>query len=110
MLVMMNIDDVLVRWLRYKLAGCCAVVLQSMFLCGCSLPVQQEGKMGGVYIQLTFIDTIINFGQGILAFFVLGLDPEAFLMPLRKRWVLPACLRLSFVYLVTSIGMHMYVH
>ncbi|XP_043238091.1 integral membrane protein GPR155-like isoform X2 [Amphibalanus amphitrite] len=59
----------------------------SMFLCGCSLPVQREGKMGGVYIQLTFIDTIINFGQGILAFFVLGLDPEALLMPLRKRWM-----------------------
>ncbi|XP_037089021.1 integral membrane protein GPR155-like [Pollicipes pollicipes] len=59
----------------------------SMFLCGCSLPVQREGKMGGVYIQLTFIDTIINFGQGVLAFFVLGLDPEAFLMPLRSRWM-----------------------
>ena len=57
-----------------------------MFLCGCSLPVQQEGKMGGVYIQLSFLDTVINFGQGILAFFVLGLDPEAFLMPLRKRF------------------------
>ena len=43
--------------------------------------------MGGVYIQLSFIDTVINFGQGVLAFLVLGLDPEAFLMPLRKMWV-----------------------
>lgn len=55
-----------------------------MFLCGCSLPVQRFGRMGGVYIQLTFIDTIINFGQGVLAFLVLGLDPEVFLMPFRS--------------------------
>jgi len=63
--------------------------------------VQRLGRMGGVYIQLTFIDTVINFGQGLLAFLVLGLDPEAFLMPFRNSWMslrygsTSVCLRLS---------------
>lgn len=40
----------------------------------------------GIYVELEFLDVILNYGQGIFSFFVFGLDTEFIVEPCLKIW------------------------
>ncbi|XP_059478612.1 integral membrane protein GPR155 isoform X2 [Neocloeon triangulifer] len=43
-------------------------------------------KISGIFIELSFLDASLNFGQSIFAFAVFGLDSELIILPFVKRW------------------------
>ncbi|XP_065335026.1 lysosomal cholesterol signaling protein [Cloeon dipterum] len=43
-------------------------------------------KLSGIFIELSFLDASLNFGQSIFAFAVFGLDSELIVLPFIKRW------------------------
>ncbi|XP_067118557.1 lysosomal cholesterol signaling protein-like [Centruroides vittatus] len=40
----------------------------------------------GIYVELEFLDVILNYGQGIISFFVFGLDAEVVVQPCIQIW------------------------
>lgn len=43
-------------------------------------------KMSGIYIELSFLDATLNFGQSIIVFAVFGLDSKEIVLPVLKYW------------------------
>ncbi|XP_074658846.1 lysosomal cholesterol signaling protein-like [Tubulanus polymorphus] len=42
--------------------------------------------MGGVYVELEFLDAAFNFGQSCFVFVTFGLDTDLIILPFVKRW------------------------
>lgn len=43
-------------------------------------------QMSGIYIELSFLDATLNFGQSIIVFSIFGLDTKEIALPLLKYW------------------------
>ena len=43
-------------------------------------------KMSGIYIELSFLDVTLNFGQSVIVFAVFGVDTKDLILPLLKYW------------------------
>ncbi|XP_019875971.2 integral membrane protein GPR155 isoform X2 [Aethina tumida] len=43
-------------------------------------------QMSGIYIELSFLDATLNFGQSIMAFAIFGLDTKEIVLPIMKWW------------------------
>lgn len=43
-------------------------------------------KMSGIYIELSFLDAMLNFGQSIIIFTVFGLDSKEIILRIIKLW------------------------
>lgn len=43
-------------------------------------------QMSGIYIELSFLDATLNFGQSIIVFAIFGIDTKEILLPLLKYW------------------------
>lgn len=43
-------------------------------------------KTSGIYIELSFLDATLNFGQSIIVFAVFGLDSKEILLPILRYW------------------------
>lgn len=43
-------------------------------------------KTSGIYVELSFLDATLNFGQSIIVFAVFGLDSKEILLPILKYW------------------------
>lgn len=56
--------------------------LQGIALCVWTLVME---KISGIFIELSFLDASLNFGQSIFAFAVFGLDSELIILPFIKR-------------------------
>lgn len=42
--------------------------------------------ISGIYIELSFLDATLNFGQSIIIFAIFGLDTQEIWLPLVKYW------------------------
>lgn len=42
--------------------------------------------ISGIYIELSFLDATLNFGQSIIIFAIFGLDTKEILLPIIKYW------------------------
>ncbi|XP_049954684.1 integral membrane protein GPR155 [Schistocerca serialis cubense] len=42
--------------------------------------------MSGIYVELSFLDASLNFGQSIFVFAIFGLSPKAAILPFIKLW------------------------
>ncbi|XP_056633190.1 integral membrane protein GPR155 [Diorhabda sublineata] len=42
--------------------------------------------MSGIYIELSFLDATLNFGQSIIVFAIFGLNTKEIILPLLKYW------------------------
>ncbi|KAK3853959.1 hypothetical protein Pcinc_018287 [Petrolisthes cinctipes] len=68
-------------------------VVLLLFLCGsmivgfalCMWTLVTEG-VNGVYIELVFLDIVLNFGQGFFTAAIFGLDTRLIVVPLLKWW------------------------
>ena len=58
--------------------------IQGLFLSVWNLVMD---TMTGVYVEVAFIDGALNFGQGVFAFLLFGLDNELIILPLVHWWV-----------------------
>ncbi|KAK7068809.1 hypothetical protein SK128_020429, partial [Halocaridina rubra] len=64
-----------------------------LFLCGsmivgfalCMWTLVTE-EVNGVYVELVFLDIVLNFGQGFFTAAIFGLDTKLIVMPLLKLW------------------------
>jgi len=45
-------------------------------------------KISGIFVELSFLDASLNFGQSIFAFAVFGLDSELIVLPFVKRYAI----------------------
>ncbi|CAH0548586.1 unnamed protein product [Brassicogethes aeneus] len=63
------------------------LLLCSMFV-GLSLSIWTlvMEQMSGIYIELSFLDATLNFGQSILIFAIFGLDTKEIVLPVLKFW------------------------
>ncbi|XP_022903985.2 lysosomal cholesterol signaling protein [Onthophagus taurus] len=63
------------------------LLLCSMFV-GLSLCIWTliMDRISGIYIELSFLDTTLNFGQSIIVFAVFGTDTKDIVLPLLKYW------------------------
>ncbi|KAL1501570.1 hypothetical protein ABEB36_006870 [Hypothenemus hampei] len=63
------------------------LLLCSMFV-GLSLSIWTlvMEQISGVYIELSFLDAILNFGQSILVFIIFGLNSKEVVLPIIKFW------------------------
>lgn len=43
-------------------------------------------QMSGIYIELSFLDATLNFGQSIIVFAIFGTDTKEILLPMLKYW------------------------
>lgn len=43
-------------------------------------------QLSGIYVELSFLDATLNFGQALLIFAVFGLDTKEILLPILKLW------------------------
>ncbi|KAJ8984142.1 hypothetical protein NQ317_017792 [Molorchus minor] len=43
-------------------------------------------KMSGIYVELSFLDATLNFGQSIIVFAIFGLDTKEIALPVLKYW------------------------
>lgn len=43
-------------------------------------------QITGIYIELSFLDATLNFGQSIIIFAIFGLDTKEIILPLLKYW------------------------
>lgn len=43
-------------------------------------------QMSGIYIELSFLDATLNFGQSIIVFAVFGTNTKEIVLPLLKYW------------------------
>ncbi|XP_028148362.2 integral membrane protein GPR155 [Diabrotica virgifera virgifera] len=43
-------------------------------------------QMSGIYIELSFLDATLNFGQSIIVFAIFGLNTKEIMLPLLKYW------------------------
>lgn len=43
-------------------------------------------EMSGIYIEIAFLDAILNFGQSLIVFVIFGMDTKELLVPLLKCW------------------------
>lgn len=43
-------------------------------------------QMSGIYIELSFLDATLNFGQSIIIFGIFGLDTKEVVLPVLKLW------------------------
>ncbi|KAF7286570.1 hypothetical protein GWI33_004610 [Rhynchophorus ferrugineus] len=43
-------------------------------------------QISGIYIELSFLDAILNFGQSIIVFVIFGLDVKEVVLPIIKFW------------------------
>ncbi|KAF4533331.1 hypothetical protein B566_EDAN004452 [Ephemera danica] len=63
------------------------LLLCSMFvgiaLCIWTLVMEQ---MSGIYVELSFLDASLNFGQSLFVFACFGLDSQLIVLPFIKRW------------------------
>lgn len=57
--------------------------LQGLALCIWTLVMEQ---MSGIYIELSFLDATLNFGQSIMVFAVFGTNVKEIVLPLIKYW------------------------
>lgn len=68
-------------------------VVLLLFLCGsmivgfalCMWTLVTE-EVNGVYVELVFLDIVLNFGQGFFTAAIFGLDTKLIIMPLLKWW------------------------
>nr|XP_045596730.1 integral membrane protein GPR155-like isoform X2 [Procambarus clarkii] len=68
-------------------------VVLLLFLCGsmivgfalCMWTLVTE-EVNGVYVELVFLDIVLNFGQGFFTAAIFGLDTKLIMMPLLKWW------------------------
>ncbi|XP_076059011.1 integral membrane protein GPR155 homolog anchor isoform X2 [Oratosquilla oratoria] len=68
-------------------------VVLLLFLCGsmivgfalCMWTLVTE-EVNGVYVELVFLDVVLNFGQGFFTAAIFGLDTKLIVVPLLKRW------------------------
>ncbi|XP_066945138.1 lysosomal cholesterol signaling protein isoform X2 [Macrobrachium rosenbergii] len=64
-----------------------------LFLCGsmivgfalCMWTLVTE-EVNGVYVELVFLDIVLNFGQGFFTAAIFGMDTKLIIMPLLKLW------------------------
>ncbi|CAH1115315.1 unnamed protein product [Psylliodes chrysocephalus] len=63
------------------------LLLCSMFV-GLSLSIWTlvMEQMSGIYIELSFLDATLNFGQSIIVFAIFGLNTKEIVLPLLKYW------------------------
>ncbi|XP_066144893.1 lysosomal cholesterol signaling protein [Euwallacea fornicatus] len=63
------------------------LLLCSMFV-GLSLSIWTlvMEQISGIYVELSFLDAILNFGQSILVFVIFGLDVKEVVFPIIKFW------------------------
>lgn len=43
-------------------------------------------QMSGIYIELSFLDATLNFGQSLIVFGIFGTDTKEISIPLYKLW------------------------
>lgn len=43
-------------------------------------------QISGIYIELSFLDAILNFGQSVIVFIIFGLDVKEVALPIIKYW------------------------
>lgn len=43
-------------------------------------------QMSGIYIELSFLDSILNFGQSLMVFAIFGLNIKEISLPILKFW------------------------
>ncbi|KAJ8953723.1 hypothetical protein NQ314_007333 [Rhamnusium bicolor] len=43
-------------------------------------------QMSGIYVELSFLDATLNFGQSIIVFAIFGLDTKEILLPILRYW------------------------
>lgn len=43
-------------------------------------------EMSGIYIELAFLDSTLNFGQSLIVFVIFGVDTKEILLPILKYW------------------------
>ncbi|KAJ8917326.1 hypothetical protein NQ315_002348 [Exocentrus adspersus] len=43
-------------------------------------------QMSGIYVELSFLDALMNFGQSIVVFAIFGLDTKEIVLPILKYW------------------------
>lgn len=43
-------------------------------------------QMSGIYVELSFLDATLNFGQSIIVFAIFGLDTKEIVLPVLKYW------------------------
>ncbi|XP_060534255.1 lysosomal cholesterol signaling protein [Cylas formicarius] len=43
-------------------------------------------QISGIYVELSFLDAILNFGQSFIVFVIFGLDTKEVVLPLVKFW------------------------
>uniref|UniRef100_A0AAR5Q468 DEP domain-containing protein n=1 Tax=Dendroctonus ponderosae TaxID=77166 RepID=A0AAR5Q468_DENPD len=63
------------------------LLLCSMFV-GLSLSIWTlvMEQISGIYVELSFLDAILNFGQSVLVFVIFGLDVKEVVLPVVKFW------------------------
>lgn len=43
-------------------------------------------QISGIYVELSFLDAILNFGQSVIVFIIFGLDVKEVVLPIVKYW------------------------
>ncbi|VEN45839.1 unnamed protein product [Callosobruchus maculatus] len=43
-------------------------------------------QMSGIYVELSFLDATLNFGQSIIVFAIFGLNSKEIVLPILKYW------------------------
>lgn len=59
------------------------IFFKGLALCIWTLVMEQ---MSGIYIELSFLDVTLNFGQSIMVFAVFGTNTKDIVLPLLKYW------------------------
>ncbi|CAL4069876.1 unnamed protein product, partial [Meganyctiphanes norvegica] len=61
----------------------CASMIVGFALCMWTLVTED---VNGVYVELVFLDIVLNFGQGFFTAAIFGLDTKLIVVPLIRRW------------------------
>ncbi|CAG9770867.1 unnamed protein product [Ceutorhynchus assimilis] len=63
------------------------LLLCSMFV-GLSLSIWTlvMEQLSGIYVELSFLDAMLNFGQSLIVFIIFGLDVKEVVLPIIKFW------------------------
>lgn len=61
----------------------CASMIVGFALCMWTLVTED---VNGVYVELVFLDIVLNFGQGFFTAAIFGLDTKLIVVPIIRRW------------------------
>ncbi|XP_065582586.1 lysosomal cholesterol signaling protein-like isoform X2 [Artemia franciscana] len=61
----------------------CISMFVGLALCLWKLVMEE---VTGIYLELLFLDGVLNFGQGFLVFIIFGLDTKLVIIPCLRRW------------------------